>query len=141
MKAVIDTNIFFSAIWRTGSKPHQILVHLLDGAFDLILSTDLEQEMRRILTGGDFLAGVRWTASDSHLFVDRLRSIAERVEPGFTLTVLRDESDNRLLEAAQAAEADYLVTGDKPILDLGTFGQTQIVTAAHFLELLDSGTS
>ena len=38
--------------------------------------------------------------------------IAMLVKPGQSLSILRDEADNRLLEAAAEAAADYIVTGD-----------------------------
>jgi hypothetical protein len=37
---------------------------------------------------------------------------AMQVKPGERLSILRDEADNRLLEAAAEAAADYIVTGD-----------------------------
>jgi hypothetical protein len=40
-----------------------------------------------------------------------IRKVANLVAPAQTLSVSADESDNRFLECAEAAEADYLVTG------------------------------
>jgi predicted nucleic acid-binding protein len=46
--------------------------------------------------------------------------------------VTSDEDDNRVLEAAQAGAADFVVTGDQDLLDLGMFERARIVTAADF---------
>jgi putative PIN family toxin of toxin-antitoxin system len=40
------------------------------------------------------------------------------VEPLSVFTVVEDESDNRVLEAAVAAGADYIVSGDGHLLTL-----------------------
>ena len=47
-----------------------------------------------------------------------------------------DPDDDRVLEAATAAEADYIVSGDHDLLDLGSYDGITIVTAARFLEIL-----
>jgi predicted nucleic acid-binding protein len=49
---------------------------------------------------------------------------------------LADEPDNRILECAVAAEADFIVTGDKHLLSLKHFRNISIVTLSHFLEFL-----
>jgi predicted nucleic acid-binding protein len=52
---------------------------------------------------------------------------------------VRDEKDERVLEAALGGRADYLVTGDNDLLVLAgdpRLGALRIVTARAFLELL-----
>jgi len=50
--------------------------------------------------------------------------------------VAAKDDDNRVLECAVAACADYLVTGDKEhLLPFRSIGGIQIVTPAAFLEL------
>lgn len=46
-----------------------------------------------------------------------------------------DPDDDRVLECAAAAQADYLLTGDKHLLKLGSYRATRIVKAAEFLAL------
>jgi predicted nucleic acid-binding protein len=48
----------------------------------------------------------------------------------------RDPSDNRLLEAALEGEADYIVSGDRDLLDLGSYEGIGIITPARFLAIL-----
>jgi uncharacterized protein len=49
--------------------------------------------------------------------------------------VLDDTDDNRIVECAAAARSDYLVTGDRHLLKLGSYRGTQIVNVADFLAL------
>jgi uncharacterized protein len=46
-----------------------------------------------------------------------------------------DPADNKIIECAAAARSDYLVTGDKHLLVLGSYRGTQIVNPAEFLRL------
>jgi uncharacterized protein len=46
-----------------------------------------------------------------------------------------DPADNRVLECAVSAGADYIVTGDQDLLRLGRYDAIRILTVADFLEI------
>jgi len=48
--------------------------------------------------------------------------------------IAEDPQDNKILECALAAGADYVVTGDSHLLKLGKFKQTTIITPRAFLD-------
>jgi predicted nucleic acid-binding protein len=50
----------------------------------------------------------------------------------FVSVVQRPKFYNFLLALAQDSQADYLVTGDKDLLSLDTFGKTRIITMSVF---------
>lgn len=59
------------------------------------------------------------------------------VRPARSLDVMEhDPADNRVLEAALEANADYIATGDDGLLALGEFEGTEIVTPARFVAIL-----
>ena len=47
-----------------------------------------------------------------------------------------DPADNRILECAAQAKSDYLVTGDRRLLSLGSFEDIPIVKVLDFLEIV-----
>ncbi len=47
-----------------------------------------------------------------------------------------DPKDNYLLDLCETVQADFLITGDKPLLALGTYGQTHIISYRTFQDLL-----
>ena len=49
---------------------------------------------------------------------------------------LKDPTDNKFLDAALAASADYVVSGDAHILDLESFRGIPILTARKFIDRL-----
>lgn len=58
------------------------------------------------------------------------------MKPTPTITVIKnDDPDNRFLECALAAAADYLVTGNSKHFPV-TFEKTMIVTPKQFTDLL-----
>jgi putative PIN family toxin of toxin-antitoxin system len=67
--------------------------------------------------------------------LDLIRRMAILVKPAETLAVSADESDNRLLECAEAADADYLVTGNKRHFP-AHWKKTAVIGEREFVELL-----
>ena len=61
---------------------------------------------------------------------------ARTVKPVVTLDVIKeDPPDNRILECAISAGADYIITGDKDILRLGHYDAIRIVNVVDFLKI------
>jgi predicted nucleic acid-binding protein len=53
------------------------------------------------------------------------------------LEVVKDDSDdNRVLECAVAAKANYIISGDKHLLDLGEYRGIEVLPPAGFIVLL-----
>ena len=50
--------------------------------------------------------------------------------------VAADPDDNKFLEAAVARQAEYVVSGDHHLMDLGAHQGIPIVTARDFIDLL-----
>ena len=60
--------------------------------------------------------------------------IAAVVEPSEGVQVVQaDPADDRVLEAARALDADVIVSGDRYLLDLGTWSEIEIVSPAEFI--------
>jgi putative PIN family toxin of toxin-antitoxin system len=104
---------------------------VLAGRFLLVSSPPLLSEFERVLRYP------RLAVAFPEEVVGLVGEIAMLVKPGQSLSILRDEADNRLLEAAAEAAADYIVTGDRGLLALERYGTTIVVTPRSFLEHLD----
>jgi putative PIN family toxin of toxin-antitoxin system len=131
MRVVLDTNVLLSALALPGSKPDQVLHRIRRGEVELFLSAFILAELERILRDK-----FRFTKRQTEERVRDIRRLATLVEPTERIAVVAaKDDDNRILECALAARADYLVTGDKEhLLPLRSIGETQIVTPADFLQ-------
>jgi predicted nucleic acid-binding protein len=68
--------------------------------------------------------------------VTELSGISEFVRPTKKIQEIEaDETDNRILECAEEANADYIVSGDVHLLEKKKFGSIHIVTPHQFLLL------
>jgi len=133
MRLVLDTNVLLSALAFPGSKPDHVLQSVRRGEVELFVSSFILAELERILRDK-----FRFTKRQTDERVAVIRRMATLVESKERIALVADkDDDNRILECAVAARADYLVTGDKQhLLPLQSIGTTQIVTPAAFLELV-----
>ena len=137
MKAVIDTNVIVSAGLRSGTPPDVVVRAWIDGRFEAITSEQLLRELEAVVERPWLARRLAWAQSDRLSFIAGLRRRANMVTPSASLSIVtRDPSDNRVLEAALAGEADYIVTGDRHLLELGDFEGVEIVTPARFVAVL-----
>ncbi|MCH7661097.1 MAG: putative toxin-antitoxin system toxin component, PIN family, partial [Euryarchaeota archaeon] len=70
-------------------------------------------------------------------FVQEYHEVATLVEPEEELQVIdADSDDDVFLECAVEADADYIISGDTHLTDLGSFRGIEILRPAEFLERL-----
>ena len=131
LRVVIDTNVLVSAI-VFGGIPKQILTLVLDENITGVATRILVAELIDVLSkkfhfSPQKLADAESLIQDSFLIL----------QPERTISLLDDDDDNRVLEAAVAGACDYIVTGDKDLLRLKEYKEITIVTAAEFISILE----
>ena len=128
IRVVADTNIYISAL-MFGGLPGVFLDLALKRAFQLVTSAALLDELDEKLRGKFAV-----TLEDAQIIRGRLESTASLVVPGFVLSVIADDpDDNRVLECAVAGKAAVIVSGDRHLLQLGSFEDISIMTVRQFL--------
>lgn len=139
MRIVLDTNLVFSALlWRGAT--HRLLSLLRDHpAAQLCSSPTLLEELSEVLTRP---AATRQLAvigrSPRDVLADYL-AIIELVEPQpLPQPVCRDPDDDHVLACALAATADLIISGDRDLRDLGTFGDIRILSPTEALAAFTS---
>ncbi len=129
LRVVLDTNVLVSGLAYPGSVPGQIVGAWRTGALDIVLSQFILAELLRVLPRLNHR--LHWSERDLLDFIDSLALSADLVEPlEITAGDLRDGNDLPILGTLLAAEADYLVSGDKDLLALA--GQYPILSPAEF---------
>lgn len=127
---VFDTNIYISAI-LFGGNPRHCLDLARSGDIILITSKGILVELAKKLRE-KFL----WEEADITDIVEGLLVFVRLVNPSQTVNVVKkDESDNRILEAAGYTKADYIVSGDKKhLLSRRQFRKIPIISSKEFLD-------
>jgi len=131
MRVVLDTNIFVSMLM--GGPLRKINHAWRTGKFTLIVSDEIVSEYLEVLQRPKLHLSLRAIS----IAIGRIQRKAEFVLPLQSVTAVEDDpSDNKFLEALLAGKADYLVSGDKHLLDLKTFRGIPIITARQFINRL-----
>ena len=107
-RVVLDTNIIVSALLVPSGTQASVLLLALRRPNAIYVSEPVLAEYNEVLRRPRLKLQPRQI--DEALAA--IRKVANLVAPTKTLSVSADESDNRFLECAEAAEADYLVTGN-----------------------------
>jgi len=130
IRVVLDTNVIVSALVY-GGKPREITDLILDKKLQGFISPTLVAELIDVVTKKFRFNDFRIIQTE-----EMVREAFNVVHPRVHLHVLKDEPDNRILEAAVGGNCDYIVTGDKALLVLGSFKSKKIVPPAQFLETI-----
>jgi uncharacterized protein len=126
---VLDTNVIVSgAMWR--GNPAIILQAWADSHFEAVASPEILDEYEETLRE----VGQKVGRQD---FAERwILTIRERirwVNPNRKVRICRDPDDDKFLSCALAANAMYLVSGDKDLGVLKNIGTTLILTPGQFV--------
>lgn len=133
LRIVLDTNVLLSAL-LFGGEPGKLRDLWVGKRIVPLVSKATFAEFRRALTYPKFRLS---PAEITMLVEDEVLPYAEVVEVADSaLQVCRDPHDDKFLALAAAADASYLVTGDRDLLALQAFGRVKIVTVREILGLL-----
>jgi putative PIN family toxin of toxin-antitoxin system len=127
-RVVLDTNVLISGL--LGGTATEVIRRWRGGAFDLIVSEEIVSEYEQVLKRPKFKLP-EWVVQE---LLDYIHSKSQWVEPHAIIeSVVRDPFDAKFLEAAIAGHADWIVSGDKDLLELGQFETVAIISLREFL--------
>jgi putative PIN family toxin of toxin-antitoxin system len=130
-RVVLDTNIVVSALLVPSGAQAIVLMLALRGHITLCASPAILAEYEEVL----HRPRLKLQPQQIEKALAGIRKVAHLVEPVQTLSVSPHESDNRFLECAEAAEADYFVTGNTRHFPKRHKG-TAILTGRRLLDIL-----
>jgi putative PIN family toxin of toxin-antitoxin system len=131
VRVVFDTNVFISAFAIPGGHAEEAYLVAVRGTFELFTSVSILTE-----TANTLRTKFEWSDDRARRALQSISKTATVLKTRPHLHILKDEPDNRILECALLAKADYIVTGDRHLLALGRHGGASILTLSSFLELL-----
>ena len=131
VRIVIDTNIVVSAALKPDGLQRTVLVLAITKPARLYVSDAILAEYREVLSRSELQIrkGLR------QQLLQLIRSTAHLVVPLYHLQVANDPDDNKFLECADAARADYMVTGN--LRHFPRFWkQTKVISSREFISIV-----
>jgi putative PIN family toxin of toxin-antitoxin system len=131
MRVCLDTNILASAFFFDGNE-QRVLKLAIDGKYELILSNWILFELEKVLRRMGVSARATWA------YLVRLKRTSKVVRPVVKglKNKIRDPPDRKVAGTAVAGICDYLVTGDKELLELAEIEGVKIVKSRQLLLVL-----
>jgi putative PIN family toxin of toxin-antitoxin system len=131
-RIVVDTNVMISFL--IGKRLRKLKEKLTDSTIKLIVTEQLIQELRQVTTRPKFRK--YFNKQDVNDFINLISIIGLTYELQDIPDVCRDSKDNFLLSLCSVGTADFLVTGDKDLLELLEYKGTKIISASELEKLL-----
>ncbi len=121
MKAVFDTNVLIDGFADPLNAASRLLDAVADGELEALATHAVKQEYRLIL--------------DRHIkdetYEDRIDSflcMVDVVQPADATVVLDDPEDYKFIQAAVGGKAEFIISSDRHLLDIGEIGDVKIIT-------------
>ena len=138
LRVVLDSVVAVSAFLTEGLTAD--LVSQCQENVDLYTAEEILQEIRYVLLEKPHIRN-RYTYSSNTVetFINYLRDISTIVTQLPKIRVIeRDPKDDMIIACAVAASANYIISRDRDLLDLGNYQQIQIITPKEFMQILRS---
>ena len=132
MRVVIDTNVVISAVLKD-RDPEAVLRFVVGHAhYEWIASREILAEYSGVLRRPKFRLPEtllqEWTAL--------LHTAINLVDVEITVDFPRDQKDAKFLACALAADADYLITGDRDLIEAYRLLNTTVCSLNQFKRLV-----
>ena len=132
-RVILDTNILVSM--ALGGQVGKINDRWRAGEFIVVVSEEIVSEYLDILQRPNLHLKSRTIA----VITGRIYRKAKLVKPEERVSGIQsDPKDDKFLEAAIAGQVDFIVSGDKHLLNLENFRSIPIITAREFLNQFES---
>ena len=130
-RVVLDTNIVISS--ALGGALVLVLEKWGEAKFTVVVTTDIIEEYFEVLNRSKF--GLKQETIDR--IARFIYQFSEFIIPEEKIKFIEDDpKDDKFLEAAVAGKVDFIVSGDKHLLDLKEFRSIPIITGREFLDWL-----
>jgi putative PIN family toxin of toxin-antitoxin system len=129
IRVVLDTNVVVSAQLKPAGLEATVLLLALRGDIALFVSPPILAEYQRVL----YKPKLKFNPRRVEAVLGDIGAASRLVRPHRALMEAKHEPDNRFLECAVAAHADYLVTGNKKHFPKD-WEPARIVNAREFID-------
>ena len=133
LTAVLDTQVILrGASSATSSVTARIYAAWVAGRFTLLLSEPILAEVEDVLVRPAVLRKLRMTPVEAAALIELLRRQSTLVAPAVRISRSRDPDDDKFLECAVAGGADYIVSADTDLLNVGEIDGIPILDVPAF---------
>jgi putative PIN family toxin of toxin-antitoxin system len=126
LKIVLDTNVLLDSAKGSFSYPSRIMQEVIDGNIEAFTS-------HRIMREHNLIRKRIVNDPEVHAQIEEYLEHVQEVRPSVRISVVEtDHEDDKFIEAAYEAQCDYIITSDRDLLGLKSYGEIKMVTPGDF---------
>ena len=126
----LDTNILVSAFISKGNEYRILRLAKLE-KIKLYISLEILEEFKEVISRSKF----GFSQKQINKSIKQLLSISEILITSSKLEIVKeDPDDNKILECALDGKSDFIISGDRHLLDLKEYKNIKILTSRELLE-------
>jgi uncharacterized protein len=130
IRAVIDTNVLVSGLLSPAGNEAVVLLAIRQALVRPCFSAEIMAEYAEVIARPKFPFDAAEIAAALAMF----RESGELIRPIGPVPALPDADDGKFLHCAQAAQAEYIVTGNRRHFPQDVCGVIHVVNAAELLD-------
>lgn len=140
MRVVVATNVVVSRYISPRGVPARVLQLWRSQRFDLIVSSEIIDEYDRVLHDDKVCSFHQMDDVEIARVIADFKELAVLITPTEHFSVVvNDPKDDKFIDCAVAGNAHILVSGDKHLLNLGSYHQIRILSPSAFISLFTNG--
>ena len=129
LRVVVDTNVYISAIFW-GGKPRHVIDLGRDGEIQIFTSEDIEQEILDKL-----MTKFGMNSDDACRVMADFSTFTKLIRVSRRIHVVKDDpDDDKFRECAVECNAEFIISGDKHLLNMRKYEGIDIMNVATFLK-------
>lgn len=132
LKLVLDTNIIVSAFFWEGSEA-ELIRKIEKNQAELFINKEILDEIEAVIKRPKFKELLDKTNQTPEQIIAKVISLSHSViGPKLKNIIKEDTSDDKFIECAVNAKADYIISGDKHLLKLRKYKEIKIIRTSEF---------
>lgn len=136
LKIVLDTTNIVSAFFWEGNEA-ELFRKIEQGKAKLCITKEILNEIEEVIKRPKFDQVMHDAGLTPDQIIQKIIACSHLVVgPNLNIKACRDEKDNKFLECAENAKADYIVSGDEDLLSLKKYKEIPIIRTSKILELI-----
>lgn len=134
LKFTLDTNTLISATITRGNE-FELLRLAKEGKIKVIVSLPIIEEFKEVISREKFGFSSRQVKKVTKLLFD----VCDLVIPTVHLNVIKDDpDDNKIIECAVSGNVDYIVSGDKHLLNIQRYDSIPMIRTREALAIISN---
>jgi putative PIN family toxin of toxin-antitoxin system len=128
----MDTNIVISTLIASYGEPAKVFKKMIGGEIENYTSKEIMGEVIEVLNREEITK--RTELKDRQHILEQYLLYSKIVNPVKKHNVLEHESDNKFIDVAIKAKANFIISGDKHLLEKKEFKNIKIIRAKEYLQ-------